>query len=678
MGLLAELPAEPAVPGPTRSGAGPAPVGKPAKEPVWRRYVAVVKDAADACPPGGAGWTAAPLFRRGDAAALLLEAGKKFPAPLERFCVYTWGGKGSPTTPPQFTGADATKVVRLDADREVVVPQAYLGGDATVRSALGDRFLQASGAMRSGVTSEAHAGSKGPARVAVVDSVGFADAALVYGAAAARQRHGLAMAEVIAALRCPNNEAGCRGQQFFAQAFPYDASSPLPLPSGGPLGSLGSLAHAIGEALVRWRQLTPDTSLVLNLSLGWDARHGEALTAAGLEASHTDLVQTPRADVPATVQAVHAALVYATCLQALPIAAAGNNAGSGCEQSGLMAPASWERYPAPDEARCAALFGPVLAAWRGGVPGVSAPAPRLVYAAGGVDAAGQAIPIARRGGTPPRVLVAMQAVAGAGTGQTDAFTGTSIAAASLSAIAAALWSHSPGMTPHQVVAVIDESGTPSSLLVDGSPQKRQARRITAHAAFERLCTTRYAGGACPNPYVAPTMPAAMSWPAGLTAGAAAGATPLMCSTRADACAGGTVTRSVCGASPSVTLAAAAEPWVRPQPDIPICPVCPVRGGKLTLSLSPDFAGRLASLVDPVLEFRLRDGSYVGARLEQLAISAAGTEVDLSRYTVDLGGGVVTLAALLASEGVSSGVLGFSYTDAAGGSGWMNSVVTVEP
>jgi hypothetical protein len=70
-----------------------------------------------------------------------------------------------------------------------------------------------------------------------------------------------------------------------------------------------------------------------------------------------------------------------------------------------------------------------------------------VYAAGGVTADGQPIPVARPGSTPPRVVQAFQAVAGAGTRQTDAWTGTSVAAAALSGLAASIWTHAPRSRP---------------------------------------------------------------------------------------------------------------------------------------------------------------------------------------------------------------------------------------
>ncbi len=667
---------------PAKSGAaGPSLVGtsiRPAA--VWRRYVALTKKMpADPCPTPSAGWAGERLFRRGETAALLGDKGV-LPDSLERFCLYTWGGKGAPASPPTFTGPDAGLVVRIDADREVVTPQlSYNGGDPAARAALAGAFVQAAGAAPAGAQGPSvHSGVEGPAKVAIVDTVGFSEVSgLDYASAVARQRHGLAMAGVIDAVRCPNGETGCDSQKFHAQAFPYGPTSPQPLPGGGPLASMASVAYAIGEATVRWQQGDMRTSpLVLNLSLGWDPRFGDALTDPGLEANHADLLATPSAAVAANVQAVHAAMVYATCLDALSVAAAGNNPGSACEQTGLMVPGSWERYPAPDRARCEALFV-TLPAWRPGDPAVTATTRSLVYAAGGVDASGRPIPIARAGGTPPRVLAAMQAVVGTGSSQTDAWTGTSIATASLAALAAQVWSHDRAMTSHQVMALIDQSGTSTPLAVDGGPTRRRARRVLAHGVFAQLCGVRYAGQTCPNPYLAPTMPAvASSTPAPV--GQLAGQISLACTTSATQCGARTTNTTRCGSAGSAAPPPAAEPWVRPQPDMPLCPDCPIRGGKLTLSLHPDFTGSSVVLEEPVLEFVRADGSYVGARLEQVTVGAAGAEVDLARYLVDLGTGAVTLASLLGSEGIASGVLGFAVTDAAGGSAWLTSAVRVEP
>jgi len=672
---------------PSRAGTTPTLLGpvRPART-VWRRHVALVdKLPAAPCPAASDPlWKVEPLFRSGDTAALLGPKGV-LPAPLERFCVYTWADPKAPLAGPTFP--PLAKVVRVDPDREVVVPQTtYLGADPGLRASLHDAFLRAAGARAAGAVGPSmHSGVEGPARVAVVDTLGFAEAALTYTGAATHQRHGLAMAEVVGAVRCPNDESGCRDQLFHAQAFPYAAASPFPAGGGGPLGSLGSLAHAIGEATVRWQKSTMRTSpLVLNLSLGWDPRYGSELTAAGQETAHTDLLVTPSATVEATVQAVHTAMVYATCLEALPIAAAGNNPGAACEQQGLMAPAAWERYPAPDRARCLALFGD-LPAWRAGDPSVPVTTKALVYGAGGVDADGRAIPIARAGGTPPRVLPAFQAVVGAGPRQTDPLTGTSIAAAALSALAAQVWSHHRALGPHQVIALLDASGQATVAGVDLGQQKSRAQRIWAHGAFAHLCTLRYAGATCPNPYEPPTAPAPTR-DLTLTTHSLAAPQALACTTETVRCGLGDVTRTRCDAPATAVAAAAtavasppsAEPWVRPQPDTPLCPACPIRRGKLQLSLNPDHTSGNVILVDPVLEFRRPNGRYLNTRLVQVTVDRDGTDVDLARYTVDIGAGPVTLASVLASESITSGTLAFRVTDAAGASVSLVSAVGVYP
>jgi hypothetical protein len=678
--LLAGVPDSGATAPQALAGAALAPVAAGAvRVPAWRRYVALVdKAASDPCPTASAGWTGERLFRRGDVVTLLGEKGVLPPA-LERFCLYTWAGGGSPAAPPGFKGPGADKVVRVDADREVVVPQAaYLGGDATVRRTLADAFLMAAGAVPGGAAGPSmHAGIEGPAKVAVVDTVGFARASgLDYAVAEARERHGLTMAEVIAALRCPNDEAGCRGQLFHAQAFPYSAASPLPQAGGGPLASMASLAHAIGEAVVRWRQGDMRTSpLIVNLSVGWDPRHGDALTPPGQEATHTDLLVTASASVPATVQAVHTAMVYATCLEVLAIAAAGNNTGAACEQRGLMVPASWERYPAPDRARCELLFG-ALPAGRAGDPAITPPTRSLLYAAGGVDAADRPIPNARPGASPPRVLAAFQAVVGAGARQTDAWTGTSIAAASLSALAAQIWSHHRVLTPHQVIALLDASRDATST------GQRRAPRLRAHDAFAHLCQLRPAGAPCANPYAPPTAPPQVATSASLAATSLSALQDLTCTTSTVQCGPGSATLTRCAGDAATAAAWAppgpAEPWVRPQPDTPLCPVCPVRGGRLTLSLNPDFNGSGVALRDPVLEVLRPDGSYLGVQLAQVTVDAQGAEVDLARYRVNVGGALVDLASLLTTESIRSGVLGFTVSDSAGASVWLSSAVAIEP
>lgn len=118
-----------------------------------------------------------------------------------------------------------------------------------------------------------------------------------------------------------------------------------------------------------------------------------------------------------------------------------------------------------------------------------------------------------------------------------------------------------------------------------------------------------------------------------------------------------------------------EPWLRPQPAIPLCSVCPVRSGRLTLSLNPDYGTAPQSLQDPTLAFRRSDGAYLSARLGAITVAASGTDVDLANYTVVVGGVTQTLAAALAGQ-TDAGTLSFTVVDAAGGRSRLVSAVPV--
>ncbi|MEZ4450574.1 MAG: hypothetical protein R3B09_13925 [Nannocystaceae bacterium] len=649
----------------------------PTRRPVHRRHVALVdKSPTDPCPTS-AGWAAAPLFRAGEVQGLLGK-NKTLPKALERFCLYTWAGSGSPSSPPTFTPAD--HVVRVDADREIVVPQSAsprLADDPGLQSALREAFLGALGALPDATMDPAlHASVEGTARIAVIDTADFADGGSMTAGASPHLRHGLAVAEIARDVRCPKGQAECREKLFHAQAFPYDASSPLPQAGGGPLGSLGSLAHAIGEALVRWQSGDMRTSpLVLNLSLGWDPRFGADLTAPGQENLHVDLLTSPTASVPATIQAVHAILSYASCMDVLTIAASGNRSGDPCQEQGGLAPAIWERYPAIDPAICSALFDP-LPTPRAGDPSVAVSSPSLLYAASGVDDHGAPIALTRAGSLARRLLPADHALAGDGPTQTGSWTGTSVAAASLSAISALLWTKHRVLQSHQVMAIIEQSGTTTAHPVAiGRSPSGTAKQISAHAAFDRVCAIQ--GNACTNPYrpagISATVAQRLDTPilAALAAAPDVPAQPitLTCAQTQVTCAGQTQAQTRCeptsasqgAASPSVL----GDPWVRPQPDIPICSECPIRGGKLLLSLNPEHTGGSVTIQNPILDLTLVNGSLVRGSLSSVTVGATEVEVDLSRYRVSVGGQITTLADLTMPGQASSASLTFTVTDAAG-------------
>ena len=641
------------------------------------RHVAIFNKTADEpCPAAThASWSGEPLFRSGETLALL--KGAKLPAPLERFCSYTWLDRDEPADKPTFDAPWNNRLIRIDPDREVVVPQMpYLGGDAATRDALAEAFRQYSGTLGSGAASQVYQQTETAAWVAVIDSAGFADAALPYASADPWLRHGLTMAELVHTVRCPNDEVGCRERQFHAQAFPYDrTSTQVQASGGGPLGSITSLAQALGEAVIRWDALDqPDAPLILNLSVAWDPTYGGELMPKGQEGEPSYMLEAPSDLVPATVQAVYAVLAYASCHGALTIAASGNNTGAPCEQQGAMAPALWERYPAPPPDACVALFGVDLDQGLGD-PTVEPAADSLVYAAGGVTAYDLPIPVARPDSTPPRVLPAFQAVAGAGPRQTDAWTGTSVAAAALSGLAASIWTHHPALTPRQVIGLITSSGKNTNLPV-APPAAGQARLITGHDAFASLCALPDVE--CTNPYLPATLPGPPNSQTGSNSSVIA---DLQCTATATSCGGGEpVSVYGCGEDGTGAMSVPApSPWLRPQPDIPYCPVCPVKGNKLTLSLNPDHsagtslpgtslpgtsAPGISVLDNPTFEFRLANGNYVRARLGQITVGPNGTDVDLAGYNLTVGNTTQSIAAWLSAENVTSATLGF-YIDVDG-------------
>lgn len=679
----------------------------------WRYVALVNKLAAEPCPNTQApNWQVRPLFRQGATQAL---AEGPLPAPLERFCEYTWTlAPQQPPAPPDFAPAVLPKIVRIDPDRDLVIPQApslaptkdpgaipatvpaqsivgparYLGGETTLRDALALAHRTHVGALPAAGAPVKE--PDGAPVIAVVDSVGFDDGEAGYARVAARLQHGLAMAGFVRDARCPDADAACRGRLFHAQAFPYSAESPMVAPSGGPLGSLGSLARAIGESVVRWRRMpAPRGPLVVNLSLGWDPALADLAVAP---ADHLGLLKGQTNSVPATVQAVHAGLVWAACNQALSVAAAGNNAGEPCAGRGPLAPAAWERLPAPDFAACKTLFGAdaVVAPAGAEIPGA------LIYAAGGLTHGDAPLPNARAESLPVRALPAFEAVSSSVRGRTDGWTGSSVAAATLSGIAARAWSVGQARTPHALMRALDGSGASigvnASLRRDGLPVA-PVRRLTAHGAFAASCSDAgLAGAACPNPYAAPPAGGVSQQVAaalGLQGSSAVLGAPLLrpaktlaCADGAARCGGGTVVHrcGVAGTTPAPeSVALTAEPWTRPQPDTPICPVCPIQGPTLYISPNPTTTTTASlTLVDPALRFRQADGSWVVAQLADIAVSDATVRVDLSGYRVALGGAVMTLPDLLRAQNVSSGELAFTVPDASGRPSAMVSAVSVYP
>ncbi len=692
----------------------------------WRYIALTDRKHRKSCPvPLSSDWQVEPLFRQGPSVALI--EGAFLPEPLERFCEYAWTKAPlRPTAAPSFSAAEGGRIVRIDPDLDVVVPQGpavgaiqempaklneaelvgsirptsgrYLGGESDLRQALAAGYRSQAGTERSALPVVKE--PSGAPVVAIVDSVDFREGSAGYGRSPARMQHGLAMAGLGRDARCPAHEKACEGRFFHAQAFPYTAASPMIEPAGGPLGSLGSLARAVGESVIRWRRMpAPKGPLIVNLSLGWDP----ALAAFEVTPEdHADLLKGQSVDVPVTVQAVHASLAWAACNQALVVAAAGNNVGEPCEGTGPLAPGSWERLPALASSVCAGVFGKEqVKQVQGNGDKVAG---SLVYAAGGLTYVDAPLPNARPQSFPGRALPALQAIAESVRGRTDGWTGSSVATATLSGIAARAWSLDPSRSPADLMATIDGSGR--TLNFDADLHRYDAgstpvRGIDGHSAFQALCSASGLGASCPNPY-APR--AAQGVQSGIAVAfrqsgqlALAGVVPVVkeidleCEETSTSCGDAESTIHRCepaaglatlSANPNLSASPGSvqsEPWTRPQPDSPICTVCPIRKGKLYLSPNPTTTtspSGAISLSDPLLRFQLADGAWVVAELDDLEVRGSLMIIDLEGYRVTIGGQVSNLADLLDAQSVSAGELVFSVPDAAGRPSSMVSVLSI--
>jgi hypothetical protein len=392
---------------------------------------------AGSCPAQAPGWVPSKLF--GNSLAL--------PASLQSYCLYELNHSGAPTATdlnnlPKLGSPPSTSW--LDPDCMVV---ASLGDSGFAVEAAASSLDQAFFTAAEAPTSMTLPAEVSPVTVAVIDS--WPDPGL-YGTAA----HGFGMGNIIRRLACSATPSSC-----YVQPQPYLALD-LVAPGvrddvhGGYFGFQGRLARVIVDAVEAFRTSGSNGHLVLNFSLGWDARYN---TDAG------GVVTDP-------VNATREALEYAACQGALSIAAAGN-AGSGpTAGSGPMYPAGWNQLAAPS---CA---GPV-----------SRP---LVYAVSGVDDRDLPLHNARPGGRAPLVAPGFQAPGIDGSVTVGPYTGSSVSAAVTTAAAATVWHLSGSLRADEVMGMISASAVPTPDMADFcSGTCVNARRVSLCRAVEGVLGT---------------------------------------------------------------------------------------------------------------------------------------------------------------------------------------------
>ncbi len=405
--------------------------------------------------------------------------------------------------------------------------------------------------------------------------------------------HGFGIAHIARELSC--GDRGCAATLSTQLALPLpEAKSPREMAGGvagkavcGGYGTPGDLAAAIRAAVDGWLgQAAPRgvtnrrEHLILNLSLGWDPK-----------VLHEQLGAIDREDhLNAEELAVYDALAYAAERGALAISAAGNLIGGKMPEFGPTLPAGWDAKP------------PVF-------PLLPPSEERVVWAVGGIARGGTKLANARPGAEPSLVTYGDHAVVKLAPGRfTKPLTGTSVAAAVASSVAALVWHLRPELAGREVMALLAGSGSP---LDRGAESYRASssgteaalpppvRRLDLSAALGAALAPKD-GGTAQSPSLGcrlTKVPAAQI-PAGC-----AQRTYFTCGGAPPVCAGDTLD------------SISATGLVSPKPENNPCPSCSLGGGggggmmALQIQIEPDW--KLGCLTDPMLEVEASNGEKIG-------------------------------------------------------------------
>lgn len=441
---------------------------------------------------------------------------------LERYCVYRW----EPATlgnPPETSYLPDSPELRLERDCEVVSAHARLPDGAW--QPLSSAYLE-----QLDVPVIANLPYQRTTRVAIVDSTPDRVGSVGGG----RSLHGEAMGSVVDRLSCLDPSGICGAELANHLALPRIDTETYG-ERGGHYGSQSELAVAMFEAVFSWRNgsgWAPGDNLVVNLSVGWNEVYGGT-------------PQNPRLPPKLVYQVAQ----YASCNGALLVAASGNRSTD--VASGPLFPAGWERASRLCSNAPAAAYDP------------------LVHAVGGVDGRDSTLTLSRVDSQPrlvaPAAQVSLEHPLLPGI-PTKVSSGTSFAAASVSAIAAVVWSLRPNLRPDQVMQLVYLSAIPiggaADFGFDGMLQTR--RRVSVCRAVTLACTNL----ACPPLPVCENRAAGVDATADFAAAIAAAYPNLGGPQNAQI---GTSVTDLDDFDPF------KEPWVVPQPDEDPCPLCGITG-----------------------------------------------------------------------------------------------------
>jgi hypothetical protein len=441
------------------------------------------------------GWTVRPLFahvspalpKEDYCAAKASERGdshpakesEKVPGPavireLSRFCVYE-AARQWPRQ-PQAPPARSAELVRLDQDCAGLAISGPTDPGVESADSSSHDFLREAGL---------------PAKASTIANpygvrLAFVDTQPTLGGLPERRGrswHGYALAYIGKNLLCEGKSCAARITTRLAlPILEFNAKSPELTRrdeiNGGYLGMQSDLAEAISSEVDAWwtdrQRGSSERHLVLNLSLAWD---GELF--GGLDEEQI-------AEMRAGTQAVYRALQYAAGFDALVLAAAGNAKAEPCANFGPLLPGAWEAGGAGEE-RC------------------REPRQPLLYAVGGLGAGDLPLVNARPGGMPRRAAYAENAVVPCplDSRYTAALTGSSVATAVASSIAAAVWASFPELSSSEVMNILDESGDELSIPADfwfgasaSSAVRPKVHKLSLCAALALACI-RTKSTSCP-------------------------------------------------------------------------------------------------------------------------------------------------------------------------------------
>jgi hypothetical protein len=413
-------------------------------------------------------WEATRLFEHGSPMLSQVLAALPSTSPLNRFCRY------------DYIGHDVEPYNDyVDMLTEIKGPRSGLDGpsaatDCPVIGPMTDQGLDTAAgreALHEGFMANIHAVSSADlenverfdTRLVLLDTV--AEGATPYN------EHGLQLESLIADIACPGDTETCMDwiqHVLVTPRVPEDDYAAADW-DGGNVGYMHEFSMGLMYALLDWQAdsvglpIEDRERLIVSAAIGADPNH-------------------PIASDPtlAPAQSAIAALQAAYCMGAVVYAAAGNVSDSSCQETDMLAPASYEGVTVPTDAECG-NWGYAQIHW-----GYTyEPGSPLIHAVGGLDGRDQPIANHRRDAHPRLHATSSDAISSEGT---VTITGTSVATAVAAGTHLLMWSLDPYQTANEVVAQLYSSGYDTGEYADSGMYLTDTihRLSTCHAVADLL------------------------------------------------------------------------------------------------------------------------------------------------------------------------------------------------